>query len=132
MTGHAGLFATARDVSAFGEHLRQIQSGTAPNPILRRDTLAEMTRLQAEDGNVRRGLGFALWSPLERAASNPLSRAAFGHLGFTGTALWMDPARALTFACLTNHVYYGRNSPDTLTDFRVAFSKAVTACVDDS
>ena len=132
VTGHAGLFATARDVSAFGEHLRQIQSGTAPNPILRRETLAEMTRLQAEDGNVRRGLGFALWSPLERAASNPLNRAAFGHLGFTGTALWMDPARALTFACLTNHVYYGRNSPDTLTDFRVAFSKAVTACVDGS
>ncbi len=132
VTGHAGLFATARDVSAFGEHLRQIQTGTAPNPILRRETLAEMTRLQAEDGNVRRGLGFALWSPLERAASNPLSQAAFGHLGFTGTALWMDPARALTFACLTNHVYYGRNSPDTLTDFRVAFSKTVSACVDDA
>ena len=130
VTGHAGLFATAHDVSAFGEHLRQALAGTAADPLLRQATLAEMTRLQAEDGNVRRGLGFALWSPLDRAASNPLSRAAFGHLGFTGTALWMDPARALTFACLTNHVYYGRNSPDTLTDFRVAFSRAVAACID--
>ena len=130
VTGHAGLFATALDVSAFGEHLRQALAGAAAHPILRPGTLAEMTRLQAEDGNVRRGLGFALWSALERAASNPLSRAAFGHLGFTGTALWMDPSRALTFACLTNHVYYGRSSPDTLTDFRVAFSRAVVACVD--
>ena len=55
---------------------------------------------------------------------------AFG--GVTGHAGLFATARELTFACLTNHVYYGRNSPDTLTDFRVAFSRAVTACIDDS
>lgn len=130
VTGHAGIFATSRDVCAFGEHLRGALAGLTHYPILSRATLVEMTRLQAEDGAVRRGLGFALWSPLERAASHPLSRATFGHLGFTGTALWIDPGRELTLACLTNHVYYGRSAPDTLTGFRVDFSRVVAECVD--
>lgn len=130
VTGHAGLFGTARDVSAFGEGLRQTLAGTSPAPILGQETLAEMVRLQAEDAGVRRGLGFALWSPLPLAASHPLSRRAFGHLGFTGTALWIDPDRALSMACLTNHVYYGRGGTHALTDFRVAFSRAVASCVD--
>lgn len=130
LSGHAGLFGNARDVSAFGEALRQALAGAVPRPFLSGEAVAEMVRLQAEDDGIRRGLGFALWSPLARAASHPLSRGAFGHLGFTGTALWVDPGRALSAACLTNHVYYGRGGSDALTDFRVAFSRAVARCVD--
>lgn len=130
VTGHAGVFATADDVCAFGEHLRQCLAGTARDPILRQSTLREMTRLQAEEAGTRRGLGFALWSPLPRAASNPLDPSTFGHLGFTGTALWIDPSRALSLACLTNHVYYGRNQLDAQADFRVAFGRAVVAALE--
>ncbi len=124
VAGHAGLFGTARDVAAFGEALRStLQEGR--RSVLRRETLAEMVRLQAQDGDVRRGLGFALRSPNPLAMSHPLSECAFGHLGFTGTSLWVDPARTLVFACLTNHIYYGRASRDALTPFRVALSRTI-------
>jgi CubicO group peptidase (beta-lactamase class C family) len=123
VAGHAGLFSHARDVAAFGEAMRLSLAGTSS--FLKRETLQELTRLQAQDGDVRRGIGFALWSPNPQAMSHALSQSAFGHLGFTGTALWIDPERALTFACLTNHIYYGRAGEDTMTPFRAALSKTV-------
>jgi CubicO group peptidase (beta-lactamase class C family) len=124
VAGHAGLFGNARDVAAFGETLRTALAGTSKQPILRQATLQEMTQLQAQDGDVRRGIGFALWSPNPRAMSHPLSESTFGHLGFTGTSLWIDPERELTFVCLTNHIYYGRAGEDTMTPFRVALAQA--------
>ena len=49
-----------------------------------------------------------MWSGDAEASSNPVSEHAFGHTGFTGTSLWIDPDRSLVVACLTNRVYYGR------------------------
>jgi CubicO group peptidase (beta-lactamase class C family) len=118
VAGHAGLFGTARDLAAFGDALRT-------HRLLTRATLAEMTRVQAQDGAVRRGIGFALWSPDPNAASHPLSEQAFGHTGFTGTSLWIDPTRELVIACLTNRVYYGRGNADALMRFRVALHRAI-------
>jgi CubicO group peptidase (beta-lactamase class C family) len=102
------------------------QQSQIPNPQspLRAAAIAEMTRLQSQDGATRRGLGFALWSPDPEASSNPLSERAFGHTGFTGTSLWIDPARDLVVACLTNRVYYGRDASGILA-FRVALHRAV-------
>ena len=125
IAGHAGLFGTARDVAAFGEALRTALAGTSKQPLLQPATLREMTRLQAQDNDVRRGIGFALWSPNPRAMSHALSLSSFGHLGFTGTAVWVDPERELTLACLTNHIYYGRAGEDTMTPFRVALTQAL-------
>src|ERR671922_2814523 len=101
VAGHAGMFANARDVAAFGQSFLDAS-------LLRRETIAEMTRLQAEFNGTRRGLGFALWSPDPEASSNPFSPATFGHTGFTGTCLWIDPSRALVVTLLTNDVYGGR------------------------
>ena len=132
VAGHAGLFGTAHDVAAFGEALRRTLQG-ADQRLLKQETLAEMVRLQAQDGDpptgtgttVRRGLGFALRSPRPDAMSHALSERAFGHLGFTGTSLWVDPARDLVFACLTNHIYYGRDGEDTMTPFRTVLAQTV-------
>jgi CubicO group peptidase (beta-lactamase class C family) len=101
VAGHAGMFAHAPDVAAFGQSFLD-------GSLLRRETISEITRLQAEFESTRRGLGFALWSPDPEASSNPFSRATFGHTGFTGTCLWIDPARELVVALLTNDVYGGR------------------------
>ncbi len=128
VAGHAGLFGTAHELTAFGEALRGALAGARETP-LRRRTLAEMTRLQAQAGDTRRGLGFALRSPDPQAMSYALSESAFGHLGFTGGALWIDPARALVFTCLTNRVYYGRAGEDTITPFRAALARAIAECV---
>ena len=120
VAGHAGVFGCARDLNGFGEALRT-------HRLLTRETLDEMTRLQSQDGAVRRGVGFQLWSPDPGAASHPLSERAFGHLGFTGTSLWIDPQYDLVIACLTNRVYYGRTNADAIGAFRVALHKAVVS-----
>lgn len=122
VAGHAGLFATAEDVARFGQSFLDAV-------LLAPRTIAEMTRLQAQDGAVRRGLGFALWSPDPEASSNPFSQAAYGHTGFTGTSVWIDPERALVVACNTNRVYYGRD-PDGILAFRVALHRAIVQAVD--
>lgn len=125
VAGHAGVFGCARDVAALGEMYRR--DGAA---LLKPETVMEMRRLQSQDGAVRRGIGFALWSPDPGAASHPLSEQAFGHLGFTGASLWIDPTRELVIACLTNRVYYGRNNANAIGQFRVALHRAICEIVD--
>ena len=120
--GHAGLFAYARDVAAFGQSFLDAS-------LLRGETITEMTRLQAQFGDVRRGLGFALWSPNPEASSNPFSFATYGHTGFTGTCLWIDPTRALVVALLTNDVYNGREGRD-IAGLRVRVHRAIVESVD--
>ena len=106
VAAHAGLFGTAQDVASLGQVWLDVLHGRSD--FLPRDLAQEAVRLQAEDGNVRRGLGWALWSPLPVSASHPLSRSSFGHTGFTGTSLYIDPEHELVIACLTNEVYNGR------------------------
>ena len=127
VAGHAGIFSTGTDTAALGQ--MYLDQGT---PLLRAETVAEMRRLQAEDGplGVRRGLGFALWCPDLEASGNPFDESAFGHTGFTGTSLWIDPKRELVVACLTNRVYYGRHASGILA-FRVALHRAIVAAVDE-
>jgi CubicO group peptidase (beta-lactamase class C family) len=116
------MFAHAHDVAAFGQSFLEAS-------LLQRETIAEMTRVQAEFENTRRGLGFALWSPDLEASSNPFSPATFGHTGFTGTCLWIDPARDLVVALLTNDVYSGREGRG-IANLRVQVHRAIVESVD--
>jgi CubicO group peptidase (beta-lactamase class C family) len=122
VAGHAGLFAHARDVAAFGQSFLDAS-------LLRHETIVEMTRLQSEFESTRRGLGFALWSPDPEASSNPFSPSTFGHTGFTGTCLWIDPTRALVVALLTNDVYGGREGRG-IAGLRVRVHQAIVESVD--
>ena len=101
--GHAGLFSNADDLARFGQMF--CGGGT---PLLEQSTLAEMVKEHASEGAVRRGVGFHLWSPDPEASSHPFSPDTYGHTGFTGTSLWIDPVRELVTALLTNEVYNGR------------------------
>ncbi len=103
VSGHAGLFSTARDVARLGQMF--LDNGA---PILQPETVTLMRQVHVQFDEVRRGIGFALWSPDPEASSNPFSPATFGHTGFTGTSLWIDPQRQLVVALLTNDVYHGR------------------------
>lgn len=104
IAGHAGLFAQARDVAAFGQAwLRRDQRfGQLP--------FAEAVREQARDGDERRGLGWMLKALQKASAGERFSSESFGHTGFTGTSLWIDPQRQLVVSCLTNRVYDGRDT----------------------
>ena len=105
--GHAGLFGDARDVALLGEwYLAPLRGRTsALNAALATAATAE----QAADPVLRRGLGWALKTSDENSCGAAMSSSTFGHTGFTGTCIWVDPARDLTVVILTNAVHYGRH-----------------------
>lgn len=124
VAGHAGLFGSAGDLATFGACF--LEGGA---PVLSGVTIQEMTREQARDGAARRGLGFSLWSPDPEATSHPFSVRTYGHTGFTGTSLWIDPDRSIVVALLTNAVYRGR-AFDPFTGARIALHRALTDAID--
>ncbi|HXM95922.1 MAG TPA: glycoside hydrolase family 3 N-terminal domain-containing protein [Candidatus Dormibacteraeota bacterium] len=101
VSGHAGLFSTAPDLAAFCQML--LYGGVyAHHRILRRATVAQFTEPQQLSGGTRT-LGWAV--PTEGGSSGHyFSIHSFGHTGFTGTSLWIDPDRQLFVVLLTNRV----------------------------
>jgi CubicO group peptidase (beta-lactamase class C family) len=119
IAGHAGLFGTAADVAAIA---RVYRDGAVIGNDLARLSRTELVR----DDNVRRGIGLALRAPREPMVGRYMSLDAYGHTGFTGTSLWIDPATDLTVVILTNRVYFGRTNDDAMYRFRIAVHEAVT------
>lgn len=111
--GHAGLFAPLGDV----ERLGQVLAGGAA-PLLKPATHAEM--ITCHTAGLRRGLA---WQGLDVPGSpigTALSPDAYGHTGFTGTSLWVEPTRGRYYVLLTNRVHPTR-SADTITAVRREF-----------
>jgi len=99
VAGHAGVFSTARDVAKFAHCW--VRGGA---PILKPETVTEFTRQQS---GTPRALGWDRPTP-PSSSGQFFSPESFGHLGYTGTSLWIDPARALAVILLTNRTW-----PDT-------------------
>ncbi len=101
VSGHAGLFSTAPDLAAFCQML--LNGGVyAHQRILKRATIAQFTTPQQLSGGTRT-LGWAV--PTEGGSSGHyFSAHSFGHTGFTGTSIWIDPDRELFVVLLTNRV----------------------------
>ncbi len=124
IAGHAGLFGTASDVAKLGECYRMGGAG-----LLSSDLAREAVSVQVDMSGVRRGLGWQLMADDGGPVGKGFSADSFGHTGFTGVSLWVDPARALTVALLTNRVYNGR-APEPIARFRVRLHQAVLQAVD--
>jgi CubicO group peptidase (beta-lactamase class C family) len=106
VAGHAGLFADAADVARVGEWYLGALHGR-PSPLAAHIARAAV-REAAFDPVLRRGLGWALKTTDENSCGVRMSRSAFGHTGFTGTSLWLDPERDAGVVLLTNAVHFGR------------------------
>ena len=117
VAGHAGLFGTAADVAAIARVFRD--GAVIGNELA---ALARTEHATAE--NVRRGLGLALRAPNGPMTSDRWSLDSYGHTGFTGTSLWIDPRQDLTVVLLTNRVYFGRTNDDAMYRFRIAVHEA--------
>ncbi len=129
VAGHAGVFSTAEDIAAFGQIFLNRPTGQRRGfPLLLSSTVDAMTRCYTDGIGARRGLGFALWLDDPEASSNPFGQRAFGHTGFTGTCLWMDPERDLVVALLTNEVYNGRQNRG-IAGLRVAVHRAIVEAI---
>ena len=100
VSGHAGLFSTARDVAAFAQLL--LDGGTYANVrIVSPQTIARWTSRQGP--GTSRALGWDTPAPAS-SAGRYFSPRSFGHTGFTGTSLWIDPERGVFVVLLTNRV----------------------------
>ena len=124
VAGHAGLFATAVDVARFGQAWLDGDARLALSQQMR----ALATREHVA-GQMRLGLGWMLKSRRDSSAGDLFSARAYGHTGFTGTSLWVDPARELVCAVLSNRVYHGRD-PAGIHRFRRAFHDIIAEAAD--
>jgi CubicO group peptidase (beta-lactamase class C family) len=119
-SGHAGLFGTTADVAAIARVFRD-------GAVIGNDLAALARTEHVKEKNVRRGLGLALRAPDGPMVGRHFSVDAYGHTGFTGTSLWIDPQLDLTVVLLTNRVYFGRGNDDATYRFRIAVHEAVSA-----
>lgn len=126
VAGHAGLFSTADDLARFARML--LNGGRLDNEqILREASVERMSEPQSPVGQLRlRGLGWDLAAPFaaNRDALPPLG--AYGHTGFTGTSIWIDPVSGVYVILLTNRVH-----PDGKGDVK-PLRERIAAAVSDA
>ncbi|MFZ0787321.1 MAG: glycoside hydrolase family 3 N-terminal domain-containing protein [Candidatus Acidiferrales bacterium] len=121
VAGHAGLFSTAGDIAIFAQML--LNGGMyAHGRLLKRATIEQFTTRETV-GDSARALGWDV--PTEPSSSGVhFSQASYGHLGFTGTSLWIDPARKAFVVLLTNRVHATRAN-EKIKQVRPALHDAV-------
>jgi CubicO group peptidase (beta-lactamase class C family) len=133
VSGHAGLFSSAMDLYLYGQ--MWLNGGTLGDArILPEELVAEATTNQTryDDPTDVRGLGWRMLPPPGSPEPTPdsgrgLSQRAYGHTGFTGTSLWIDPERDLVIVLLTNRVH-----PVVTSDYletRATFTASVAAAI---
>jgi CubicO group peptidase (beta-lactamase class C family) len=125
VSGHAGLFSTAADLARFARMM--LNGGIVDGVrVLRPQTIAQFTAIQ-DPALSHRALGWETPSG-QNSAGSRMSARAFGHTGFTGTSLWMDPEHGAFVLLLTNRVNPSRQNT-RIGRVRIALADAVMAAL---
>jgi len=123
VAGHAGLFSTADDTAKFAQAM--LNGGA---PVWSRLTVEKMTTPQQPPNmTVLRGLGWDVDSPFSSNRGELLPVGSYGHTGFTGTSLWVDPTTDTYIVVLTNAVHVKNGNVITL---RTEIATAVAAALE--
>lgn len=134
VSGHAGLFSTCADLVLYARELLAELGGPLPARdlagagLLSQATARAMIRLHTAGLNDARGLGWAVCGGELSSGGDLFSPGSFGHTGFTGTSLWVDPEAGIFAILLTNRVHLGREN-DRIIRLRPRFHNAVAAAV---
>ena len=118
VAGHAGVFATAHDVATFAHVM--LHGG---QPLVRPETLSIFTRREFSPPGTSRALGWDTPSSPSQSGKY-FTSASFGHLGYTGTSLWIDPERQLSITLLSNRTWPDCSN-QAIKQVRPAFHDAV-------
>jgi CubicO group peptidase (beta-lactamase class C family) len=122
VAGHAGLFGTADAVGAFARLvLRAARGERVPEPLAPSRVAAFLTRSTVPGSS--RALGWDTMLPTSSCGTR-MTSAAVGHVGFTGTSLWIDPIRDRYFVLLTNRALEG-GTLEQMRGVRRAFHDAL-------
>jgi CubicO group peptidase (beta-lactamase class C family) len=122
VAGHAGIFATAADLARFGNAM-----ANASGSILRPETIALFTRRETTPVGTSRALGWDTPSSASQSGKY-FGDSSFGHLGYTGTSLWVDPTPQLSITLLTNRTWPDCSS-QAIKQVRPAFHDAVIEAI---
>ncbi|MBL8211471.1 MAG: DUF1343 domain-containing protein [Bryobacterales bacterium] len=130
LAGHAGLFTTAEDLARFAEMI--LNGGEFRGKrILSPLTIRKFTEPQTPpEQTILRGLGWDIDSPFAANRGELFPLGSFGHTGFTGTSIWMDPVSKTAVILLTNSVHPQRRPPVTSLRARVATMVAAGLGID--
>jgi serine-type D-Ala-D-Ala carboxypeptidase len=123
VAGHAGVFSTAQDVAAFAHTI--LRGG---GPIARPETVMLFTRRESTPPGTSRALGWDTPSAPSQSGKY-FSPRSFGHLGYTGTSLWIDPECELSVTLLTNRTWPDC-SDQRIKDVRPRFHDAVVKALE--
>jgi hypothetical protein len=127
VAGHAGLFSTAADLSIFAQMI--LNGGEYNGVRIVSDSTIKLFTARAAGS---RALGWAI-ADGQWGSGRFLSDEAFGHIGYTGTSLWIDPKREMFVILLTNRVHAARaRRPATvISDIRADLADAAALAVTD-
>lgn len=107
VAGHAGMFTTADDLAKFAQAM--LDEGGS---IFRAETVRQFTKPNSPPGQaILRGLGWDIDSPYSSPRGELFPIGGFGHTGFTGTSMWIDPASQTYAILMTNAVHPERKPP---------------------
>ena len=110
ISGHAGLFSTAEDLGKLGQVMLNKGSWLG-NRYFRSSLIRQFTRRQNIPSGSERALGWDTPSRNGKSSAGDLySKNSFGHLGFTGTSIWIDPDNQVVIVLLTNRVHPSRKN----------------------
>ncbi|MFN9453616.1 MAG: serine hydrolase domain-containing protein [Gemmatimonadota bacterium] len=128
VAGHAGLFSTAADLSVFAQMM--LNRGTFAGTRVFADSTVRLFTARSAG---TRGLGWDTCAG-QHGCGDYLGPGAFGHIGYTGTSLWIDPEREMFVILLTNRVHAARarRPAKVIADIRNDLADAAAwAVVDD-
>ena len=128
VAGHSGLFGTAGAVGAFARTFLRALEGEreAAQTLAPRETLLRFLSPSRVPGSSR-AMGWDLMRVTSSCGSR-MSPSAFGHTGFTGTSLWLDPDRGFYAVLLTNRVHPEPGPVEPIQEIRRAFHDALLDC----
>ena len=130
IAGHAGLFSTAQDLSKYAEMLLNHGERNGVR-VLSPLTVRKFTEPATPAGQpILRGLGIDLDSPFSANRGELFPIGSFGHTGFTGTSLWMDPSTKTYVIILSNSVHPHRRPPITALRAKIATIAAANSGID--
>ena len=129
VAGHAGLFSSAGDVAIFAQNLLDRLAGRPSFFPLQRLTLQKtIVPGQPATGTSLRAIGWDIDSPYSSNRGELFPVGSFGHTGFTGTSVWIDPANDTYIVMMSNAVH--PNGPTNITSVRSAVATAVAIALD--
>ncbi|RUL88613.1 exo-beta-N-acetylmuramidase NamZ domain-containing protein [Tautonia sociabilis] len=130
VAGHAGLFATADDLAIYAQTLLDGGVGSNGTRILAPPTVRAMIDPDDTPEGERRGLGWDLATGYSAPRGDRFGPRSFGHTGFTGTSIWIDPDTETFVILLTSRLHPGGDKPSPTALRRRVASLVASAIVD--